>query len=313
MLDVRHITFSYADKPVIEDVSFSVSKGQQVSVIGESGCGKSTLLKLIYGLYDLDKGEISFNGKPVLGPKDKLIPGDDDMKYLAQDFGLMPFTTVAENVGNFLSNIDKGKKRERIAELLEMVEMTEFADIKAQYLSGGQQQRTALAKVLALEPKLLLLDEPFSQIDNFRANSLRRNLFKYFREKEITCLIATHDNADVLSFSDTAIVMRDGKLVSSGAPKAIYENPADRYVASLLGDVNEIEPEFVDIADRSEKVFVYPHQLKITERSKLRVTVSNSWFKGSVWLVEGIYEKGKILFENPAALPNGVMVCLKKV
>lgn len=185
MLEARNISFAYSEKKAVDDISFSIAKGTQVSVIGESGCGKSTLLKLIYGQYDLDEGKILYNGKPILGPKFNLIPGADFIKYLAQDFGLMPFTTVAENVGNFLSNIDKVKKKSRVAELLDMVEMTEFASVKAQFLSGGQQQRVALARVLALEPELLLLDEPFSQIDTFRANTLRRNLFKYFKKKAL--------------------------------------------------------------------------------------------------------------------------------
>ena len=155
MLQVQNISFAYDSKTVISDVSFSIEKGANVAIIGESGCGKSTLLKLIYGLYDLNEGRIFWNETPVLGPKYNLVPGMDQMKYLAQDFDLMPFITVAENVGKFLSNIYPEQKKQRIEELLEMVEMTEFADVKAKYLSGGQQQRVALARVLALEPEIL--------------------------------------------------------------------------------------------------------------------------------------------------------------
>src|SRR3989304_9223497 len=207
MLQIENISFTYIENPVIENISFEIAKGQNVAVIGESGCGKSTLLKLIYGLYDLDNGEIAYNDEPILGPKYNLIPGEDYIKYLAQDFDLMPYTTVEENVGKFLSNIYKDKKKARVQELLEMVEMTEFAKVKAKYLSGGQQQRVALARVLALEPEILLLDEPFSQIDSLRKNSLRRNLFNYFKKKQITCIIATHDSTEALSFSDETIVL----------------------------------------------------------------------------------------------------------
>ena len=212
MLQVQHISFAYLDQTTISNLSFQLEKGKNLAIIGESGCGKSTLLKLVYGLYDLDEGRIFWNDNEVLGPKYHLIPGMEYMKYLAQDFDLMPFITVAENVGKYLSNIYADVKQARIAELLEIVEMTEFATTKAKYLSGGQMQRVALARVLALEPEVLLLDEPFSHIDNFRKNSLRRKLFAYLKEKQITTIVATHDSSDVLSFADEVLVMQNGRL-----------------------------------------------------------------------------------------------------
>ena len=119
MLQLKKVSFSYLQKPTVKDISFSTEKGKIVAIIGESGCGKSTLLKLIYGLYDLNEGQIFWNEKEVLGPKYHLIPGMEYMKYLAQDFDLMPFITVAENVGKYLSNIYKDKKDQRVAELLQ--------------------------------------------------------------------------------------------------------------------------------------------------------------------------------------------------
>ena len=138
MLKVTDISFSYQEQPIINTISFTVDKGKTVAIIGESGCGKSTLLKLIYGLYDLNHGQIFWNDNEVLGPKYHLIPGMEYMKYLAQDFDLMPYITVAENVGKYLSNFFPEEKQKRITELLEVVEMSDFAQIKAQYLSGGQ-------------------------------------------------------------------------------------------------------------------------------------------------------------------------------
>ena len=238
MLSLQNITFSYNEIPTLHSISFSLSKGKNLALIGESGCGKSTLLKLIYGLYDLDEGQIFWNDIEVLGPKYHLIPGMSFMKYLAQDFDLMPYITVAENVGKYLSNFYPEEKKARISELLEIVEMTEYANVKAKFLSGGQMQRVALARVLALEPEVLLLDEPFSHIDNFRKNSLRRKLFGYLKEKEITCIVATHDSTDVLSFADEVAIIQEGRIIESGIPKFIYDNPRDKYVASLFGDVN---------------------------------------------------------------------------
>ena len=303
MLEIKNISFRYIEKPVIENISFEIAKGQNIAVIGESGCGKSTLLKLLYGLYDLEDGEILYNEERILGPKYNLIPGEDYIKYLAQDFDLMPYITVEENVGKFLSNIYKDKKKSRVKELLEMVEMTEFAKVKAKYLSGGQQQRVALARVLALEPEILLLDEPFSQIDSFRKNSLRRNLFKYFKEKQITCIIATHDSADALSFSDETIVLQNGKLIAKGSSRNLYNYPPSFYVASLFGEVNELKQSlFTDLKDSDKTLLLYPHQLKVADKGKLKVIVKQCYFKGSHYLVKAAFNRKAIFFEHDLEL-----------
>lgn len=304
MLKVQNISFSYKEKPTIHSLSFTLKKGQNLAVIGESGCGKSTLLKLVYGLYDLNEGNIFWNDNEVLGPKFHLIPGMEYMKYLAQDFDLMPFITVAENVGKYLSNIYANKKKERIAELLEIVEMTEYANVKAQFLSGGQMQRVALARVLALEPEVLLLDEPFSHIDNFRKNSLRRKLFSYLKEKQITTIVATHDSSDVLSFSDEVIVMQNGRIIATETPKNLFQNPSEKYIASLFGDVNEIEID--------EKIrYVYPHQLEVVSKSDFEVEVINSYYKGSHYLVEAKLAMNTIFFESQTSIKVGDKLYLK--
>lgn len=312
MLQIKNISFKYIENPVLENVSFEIAKGQNIALIGESGCGKSTLLKLLYGLYDLDKGEIQYNDKIILGPKYNLVPGEDYMKYLAQDFDLMPYITVEENIGKFLSNMHKDKKNDRIQELLEMVEMTEFAKVKAKYLSGGQQQRVALARVMALEPAVLLLDEPFSQIDSFRKNSLRRNLFNYFKKKEITCIIATHDSNEALSFSDETIVLQNGKLIAKASSRELYTNPPSLYVASLFGEVNQLKKSsFLDLEEPDEILFLYPHQLKVVEDGKMKAVVKQCYFKGSHYLVKAAFERKAIFFEHKSALELNQEVALE--
>ena len=304
MLDIKNICFSYTDKPVINNVSFTIEKGQNIAIIGESGCGKSTLLKLMYGLYDLDEGEIFYNEKPILGPKYNLIPGMPYMKYLAQDFDLSPFETVAENVGKFLSNGFANMKKLRVQELLEMVEMDQFSNVKAKFLSGGQQQRVALVRVLALEPEIILLDEPFSQIDAFRKNALRRNLFRYLKQKGITVIIATHDSTDALSFADEAIVMRNGEVIIKDNPTKIYENPETKYVASLFGEVNEVATHLlVSYEDETHKTLVYPHQFKMVPESKLPVKIRRTYFRGNHYLIESVYKRQLIFFESEIDLP----------
>lgn len=312
MLHLDQISFAYDNEKVIDNISFSVAQGQNVALIGESGCGKSTLLKLIYGLYDLDSDFISYFGKPVLGPKFNLVPGMDEMKYLAQDFDLMPFITVAENIGKYLSNVNKVKKMQRINELLELVEMHEFAQVKAQYLSGGQQQRVALARVLALEPQMLLLDEPFSQVDAFRRNNLRRNLFKYLKEKHITCIVATHDATDVFAFADEVLVLKTGKLIRKDSPKLIYQDPHDFYTASLFGDVNEIPMHLLtNHKDKNKTMFVYPHQIYMAASSEFKVVVDHSYFNGNGYLVQARYGTNQIIyFENATFLASGITVSL---
>lgn len=304
MLEIKDISFTYIDKPVIENVSFTIAKGKNTAIIGESGCGKSTLLKLIYGLYDLDSGAITYNENPILGPKYNLVPGEDYIKYLAQDFDLMPYITVEENVGKFLSNMYPEEKKARVQELLDMVEMTAFAKVKAKFLSGGQQQRVALARVLALEPEIILLDEPFSQIDSFRKNSLRRNLFRYLKDKGVTCIIATHDSTDALSFSDETIVVQNGKVVAKGDSKSLYENPANKYIASLFGEVNELKlSQLIDIeGDEDALLLLYPHQLKVVDNALMKVVVKQCYFKGSHYLVKAAFERRAIFFEHDSEL-----------
>ena len=315
MLEVKNISFVYIENTVLKNVSFTIKQGENIAVIGESGCGKSTLLKLIYGLYDLDEGEISYDNKQILGPKSNLIPGEDYIKFLAQDFDLMPYISVEENVGKYLSNIYKDKKAARVHELLEMVEMTDFAKVKAKYLSGGQQQRVALAKVLALEPKVLLLDEPFSQIDTFRKNVLRRNLFSYLKEKQITCIMATHDSKDVLAFADETIVLQNGNLLVKEQTKKVYENPKTKYIASLFGEVNEIPLYLLEASkDKESTILVYPHQLEMVLKSDLKVKISKSFFKGNRYLVEASFDNQFLYYESFKDIEKekSVFLALKK-
>ena len=238
MLKLDHISYAYeAEKAILKNVSFALPQGEHLAVMGESGCGKSTLLKAIYGLIDV-QGSIYFCENRVWGPSRQLVPGYAAMKYLAQDFGLGPYHTVAENVGKFVSNLDLDYKKERVAELLSLVGMQDFAQRKALDLSGGEKQRVALAMALAQEPQLLLLDEPFSQVDNFRKNELQRTLFAYLKERGISCVVATHDGKEALSFADKTLIMKGGELLHFGDTLTVYGQDTDYYTASLFGEVS---------------------------------------------------------------------------
>ena len=266
--------------------------------MGESGCGKSTLLKVIYGLLDVNQGTLFWNDHQILGPEYHLVPGMEFFKYVPQNFELMPFTTVAENISKHLSRFFPEEAKQRTQELLEVIEMEKFAKVKVKTLSGGQQQRVAIARALAKEPELLLLDEPFSQIDNFKKNTLRRKLFQYLKNKNIACIVATHDGSDALSFSDQLIVIKDHSILAQGKPNELYQFPPNKYVAALFDDVNEVEVN-------GDKKLLYPHQIKVTVNSDTKAIVTKNYFKGSYWLIEVLIDNQAIFLSHPNALTIG--------
>lgn len=304
MLHVNNITFGYAkNKIVLNDFNFTLKKGEHLCVMGESGCGKSTLLKAIYGLVDLQKGSIYWDETKVLGPAFHLVPGMEFFKYVAQDFDLMPYTSVSENIKKFLSRFHPEESEQRTQELLEVIEMKAFENTKVKNLSGGQKQRVAIARALANEPELILLDEPFGQIDNFKKNSLRRKLFQYLKEKNIACIVATHDKEDALSFADFLMVIQHQKIIAFDSPKTIYNNPCQKYIAALFDDVNEIK-----IAQKEH--LLYPHQLKIVENSIYEAIVLNAYFRGNYWLIEADFEFQKVFLNHPFEIKKGTEIKL---
>lgn len=312
MLRVEDVSFSYDKLQVLESINLRIQRGEHVAIVGESGCGKSTLLKLIYGLMDLKQGEIFWEDEPILGPAYNLVPGPPFMKYLSQDFDLMPYTSVAENIGQYLSVFYPDELKERTLELLEMIELTDFADKKVKTLSGGQQQRVALARVLAQKPDVLLLDEPFGHIDNFLKNNLRRNIFNYLKEHRITTLVATHDVHDVLPFADRAVVLRDKQIIIRARPMELYQNPKTLYVASLFGEASMISIDVLKTyANTKRKIIVYAHEFRVSPSSGLQVTVQKAYPMGSHYLTESRGPENETIFFNAERLlPKGKEVFL---
>ena len=287
MLNVKNISFSYDNRVIIDDMSFTTKKGEVLAIVGESGAGKSTILKLIYGEKDLDKGFVSWCDKKILGPKNKLIVGHDFMKYVAQEFDLMPFTTVAENIGSYLSNFYPKKKKKRIIDLLSVVGLSEYLNTKVVELSGGQKQRVAIAKALASQPEILLLDEPFSHIDSYKKRSLRRSLFSYLKSNEITCVVASHDKDDVLPFVDSIVVVESGKIISSGTPEGLYKNPVLPKIAAFFSEFSLVNGEIY-----------YTNQIKIVQNSEHKAVVSKSYFNGENYIIQADFESQTVLISN---------------
>jgi len=293
MLHVKNISFAYGDSIILKDISFSVLKGQNIAVIGESGSGKSTLLNLIYGQFDLKSGDISWNENRILGPAFNLVVGYDFMKQVTQEFDLMPFTTVAENIGEFLSNFYPEEKAQRTKELIEVVELEAFTNTKVKTLSGGQKQRVALARALAKEPEILLLDEPFSHIDNFKKQSLRRSVFSYLKSRDITCIVATHDKDDVMGFADEMLVLHNRTIIKHGTPEALFKNPENALIASFFSEYSIVKG-----------AIYYAHEIKLVTSSEHNAIVNQCYFNGTNWLVEATLDEtgSKVFFYSDYSL-----------
>lgn len=311
VLKVQDVSFAYNSEAVLEDISFHLNKGEHLAIMGESGCGKSTLLKILYGILPVDEGELHWGFKQSSNAKFSLVPGRSGIKYLSQGFDLMPFTTVRENISEFLSVFEPEHLEKRTKELLGVIDMLSYANTKVKHLSVGQQQRVALARVLAQKPDLLLLDEPFSHIDNFRKNALRRNLFEYLAEEGISCITATHDHQDVLAFADRVLILKDREILVDAPLMDVFQNPKSLYIASLFGEANLIPIEVVkSYADTKRRIIVYAHEFKISKNSGLPVVVLKSYPMGHYYLLKGEGEGQEILFTSDKHVDPGTELFL---
>ncbi|WP_342433358.1 ABC transporter ATP-binding protein [Neobacillus sp. FSL H8-0543] len=209
VVEIQNLCFTYSRKgtPIIDDFSFSLNTGEIVGVLGQSGSGKSTLLRLISGLEMPTKGTITIAGKPVVGKHIFVQPEDRGVGMVFQDYALFPHMTVKENILFGLSRMARKGWKQRVQEMLELVHMEEFGDRYPHELSGGQQQRVALARALAPKPKILLMDEPFSNLDADLKESIREELLSILKKANITCMIVTHDRKDVEAICDHSITM----------------------------------------------------------------------------------------------------------
>ena len=249
LLRVNRLSHFYEEKTTdltLRQVSFSVETGHIQAVVGESGSGKTTLLRLIAGRLDATDGEIRLSGKKVTGPSYNLVPGHPDIRTVFQDFALSPHLTVYHNIAHVLQAYRRDYREERTRELIRRFRLSGLEKQHPATLSGGEKQRVALARALAEEPALLLMDEPFSQVDPPLKRDLMREVVDILHETSGTALFVTHDAQDALSMADQVLMLRRGSVVQQGAPPLVYKRPLTPYAAQLMGPCSVVEARWVN-------------------------------------------------------------------
>jgi iron(III) transport system ATP-binding protein len=243
IIQLKHVSKSYGTIKAVHNVSLSVREGEIMALLGPSGCGKTTMLRLIAGLERPDSGEIILNGKVVAGRGQWQEPETRRVGFVFQDYALFPHLSVAENVVFGLRGWERGDKRARIDELLELVGLPGLKARMPHELSGGQQQRVALARALAPRPDVMLLDEPFSNLDAALRQQVRAEVRDILHEAGVTTVFVTHDQEEALSLADEVAVMFSGELAQVGHPQDIYRFPGSAAVAAFVGEANFLPAE----------------------------------------------------------------------
>jgi iron(III) transport system ATP-binding protein len=238
-LETRHLTRRYDGRVVVEDVSLRVMPGQVTCLLGPSGCGKSTTLRMIAGVEMQDSGEIHVDGDLVCDTVFRVPPERRHIGLMFQDFALFPHLSVAQNVAFGLSG-DRGAKAARVSELLDRVGLAQYHAAYPHELSGGEQQRVALARALAPRPRIMLMDEPFSGLDNRLRDGIRDETLDILREEDTAVLLVTHEPEEAMRMADEIALMRDGRIVQQGAPYNVYNAPVDRSAMAFFSEINVI-------------------------------------------------------------------------
>ncbi|MBF9032267.1 ATP-binding cassette domain-containing protein [Rhodobacterales bacterium HKCCE3408] len=241
-LAVESLSCRFGARRVLSDVSLELAAGEVLCLLGPSGCGKSTTLRVIAGIERQSAGRILVDGREVGGPDLHLPPESRHIGLIFQDFALFPHLTVAENVA-FGLNGTRAEKAARVEELLARVHLEGYGDKSPHMLSGGEQQRVALARALAPRPRVMLMDEPFSGLDNRLRDGIRDETLQVLKEEGAAVLLVTHEPDEAMRMADQIALMRDGHIVQQGAPYNVYNAPVDKAAAAFFSDINVIEGE----------------------------------------------------------------------
>ena len=240
-IQVEHVSHRYDGPPVLQDMSLQVGSREILTLLGPSGCGKTTMLRLLAGLEDLQEGRITVDGRVLADGTINVPPEQRSVSLLFQDFALFPHLSVIENVIFGLKDWPSSERRARALHVLDQVGMTDFADIYPHQLSGGQQQRVALARARGPRPRIMLMDEPFSNLDTSLRRQVRDIVLWVLQNSVSATVMVTHDSEEAMFMSDRIAVVQDGRIVQMGTPEELYRNPINGFVLGMFGEINRME------------------------------------------------------------------------
>ncbi|HVI49510.1 MAG TPA: ABC transporter ATP-binding protein [Chitinophaga sp.] len=285
-LSVSNVSKELNGATVLDNVSFSQEQFQHIAIAGETGSGKSTLMKIVGGLVQKDAGEVHFENVRVRGPLEVLIPGQPGTAYLSQHFELRNNYRVEEILSYANKLVDEDAEK-----VYEICQITHLLKRKTDQLSGGEKQRISLARLLTTAPRLLLLDEPFSNLDMIHKNTLKTVISDVSDDLKITCMLISHDPLDILSWADKILVMRNGKIVQEGSPEDIYLRPGDEYTAGLFGKYNRISPvraPQLGLTGHVKDLFIRPEHFSVVAENTTGISgsVTKKTFFGSYEEIE---------------------------
>ncbi len=264
-VEIKEVSKRFGDFQALKTVSFDIYDNEFFTLLGPSGCGKTTLLRMIAGFESPSTGHIALHGKDI----DELPPHKRRVNTVFQSYALFPHMTLAQNIAYGLENLgwEKARIAGRVGEMLDMVHMTQFATRRPSQLSGGQRQRIALARALAPEPEVLLLDEPLSALDLKLRQAMRDELRALQRQTGITFVFVTHDQEEALDMSDRICVLGQGEIQHLGSPGEIYENPENQFVADFIGETNFLDVEVISVEGNQATVLT-PLGIEVTTFQK---------------------------------------------
>ncbi|MES2555050.1 MAG: ABC transporter ATP-binding protein [Bacteroidota bacterium] len=277
MLAIRSLNLAFKHT-VLHDLTLDVATGSIVGIVGPSGGGKSSLLKIIAGLLDPNSGEVIWKGKRVKGPADQLVPGHPEIQLVNQDFGLDIYHTVEENVVQKMLYLPTEVRNRFSEELLDLVELTHLRTQQAILLSGGEQQRLAIARSLAMEPEVILLDEPFAHLDAHLKVRIGNYLKVLSEVRGTTCILVSHEGQDVLQWCSTIHFMQHGIIQRSDSPEAFYFKPASAYEALFFGEINVLNK-----GKKNELLFRPNEYQTVKSGAGIGVQFVSAQFAGAYW------------------------------